>query len=298
MTRALPGFVVAALLQQAPQPPPSFRAGVELVQVDVVVVDDQGRPVRGLTQSDFTLLDRGRPQPIAAFEEVAHAFAASTPETMPASFPRDVADNSTDQSERLIVLALDDLVPNDRLDDIKRLARRVVEALGRGASLALVSSSSERQVEVTDNHAAILEQIGRISERTSRAPRVARTTSVETARLCQFHMFERAARIMAAEDQRRKAILYISPFCAGDLGDALKAAEVGGQETQFGAVRMIEALRRAIVDARGEQVKAIRGSRIDATLGFDEVPAGAYRLVVRAWDGTRTATGETGIVVR
>jgi Ca-activated chloride channel family protein len=45
--------IVAALAAQAP-----FRAGVELVRVDVSVMRD-GRPVRGLTAQNFSIQDRG-----------------------------------------------------------------------------------------------------------------------------------------------------------------------------------------------------------------------------------------------
>ncbi|HEX6464662.1 MAG TPA: hypothetical protein VFZ98_09425, partial [Vicinamibacterales bacterium] len=43
---------------------PTFRSGVDLVQADVVVVDGDGYPVRGLKQSDFTILDRKKQQTI------------------------------------------------------------------------------------------------------------------------------------------------------------------------------------------------------------------------------------------
>ena len=56
------GCVVAALL--AMQPPPSvFRAGVELVQIDVSVMRGN-QPVQGLTSSNFALTDNGVAQQV------------------------------------------------------------------------------------------------------------------------------------------------------------------------------------------------------------------------------------------
>jgi Ca-activated chloride channel family protein len=43
--------------------PPTFRSGVELVQIDVSVIRD-GQPVRGLTSRDFSVTDNGVPQEI------------------------------------------------------------------------------------------------------------------------------------------------------------------------------------------------------------------------------------------
>ena len=36
---------------------------------DVTVTDKQGNPITGLTENDFRLLDNGKPQKLASFEE-------------------------------------------------------------------------------------------------------------------------------------------------------------------------------------------------------------------------------------
>ena len=49
---------------------PTFPAEIELVTVDAAVVDRSGRAIRGLTASDFTVLEDGRPQAISSFEAI------------------------------------------------------------------------------------------------------------------------------------------------------------------------------------------------------------------------------------
>ena len=59
--------------QQAPTepvPPVTFRAEVNYVEVDASVTDQQGRLVTDLGQTDFEVLEDGRPQKIAAFSLV------------------------------------------------------------------------------------------------------------------------------------------------------------------------------------------------------------------------------------
>jgi Ca-activated chloride channel homolog len=45
-----------------------FRASARLVQVPATVVDDRGRYISDLAQNDFTVVEEGKPQPLAAFE--------------------------------------------------------------------------------------------------------------------------------------------------------------------------------------------------------------------------------------
>ncbi len=55
-------------LAQEREAVPAFPTMAEAITVDVVVVDKDGRPVKGLEKTDFTLLEDGRPQAIVAFE--------------------------------------------------------------------------------------------------------------------------------------------------------------------------------------------------------------------------------------
>jgi VWFA-related protein len=50
-------------------PATTIRVNTRLVQFDVVVTDNQGRPVKDLKESDFTVLQDGQAQTVRAFEE-------------------------------------------------------------------------------------------------------------------------------------------------------------------------------------------------------------------------------------
>jgi VWFA-related protein len=71
---ALGSLLCAATLvapgQGQSQDPPTFAADVELVQIDVVVLDREGRPVTGLEEGDFEVVDEGRSREILTFEPV------------------------------------------------------------------------------------------------------------------------------------------------------------------------------------------------------------------------------------
>ena len=74
MTRVLGATGVAAALVVSlsgqsqdgkPQQPPVFRSGAHYVRVDAYPARD-GRPILGLTSTDFELLEDGKPQTIEA----------------------------------------------------------------------------------------------------------------------------------------------------------------------------------------------------------------------------------------
>ena len=62
---ALP--LACSLLVMAQSQPPVFKVDTNLQSIAVQVTDKQGNHVHGLTTSDFTLLEDGRPQTIAFF---------------------------------------------------------------------------------------------------------------------------------------------------------------------------------------------------------------------------------------
>jgi VWFA-related protein len=64
------GSLVAGATSQAPvqTPKATFKSGLDLVVVNVVVRDKDGKLVRGLTRDDFVVLEDGKPQTVSSFD--------------------------------------------------------------------------------------------------------------------------------------------------------------------------------------------------------------------------------------
>jgi hypothetical protein len=67
-----PAVLSGQLSAQAPGQGTVFRSGTQLVRVDAVVVDKDGKPVRGLTKDDFEILDKKTLRPVEALEEISY----------------------------------------------------------------------------------------------------------------------------------------------------------------------------------------------------------------------------------
>ncbi len=86
---------------------PTFAAGVEQVTVDTVVVDKKGKPVKSLTQANFSVFEDGKPQEIVSFESVE---LPDAPAAKPAAKPI-ISSNQRreDRTGRTFILVFDDI---------------------------------------------------------------------------------------------------------------------------------------------------------------------------------------------
>jgi VWFA-related protein len=130
--------------QQTSAPQPTFRTSVDVVQVDVSVLDKDRKPVRGLTASDFTILEDGKPRPAVAFVPVDLAEPETTPTAAPwvRDVASDVATNRVRPEGRLMVIMFDWSI---RVEDqilAQRIARAAVDQLGPDDLAAVVFSSA------------------------------------------------------------------------------------------------------------------------------------------------------------
>ena len=94
LTLALPASPAAlnAPFGQNPQPSttPTIQVYSRETIIDVLVTDDKGQPVRGLTRSDFTILEDDHPQPIRSF----HEFDKTTPPAPARTLPPNTFTNA------------------------------------------------------------------------------------------------------------------------------------------------------------------------------------------------------------
>jgi VWFA-related protein len=88
-----------------------FPSGVEQVTVDVVVVDRDGNPVKGLVAADFTVLEDGTRQEITSFEAIeGGTLPAPTPAAAEsATAPPAKAEKAPEAPARVFVIVFDDL---------------------------------------------------------------------------------------------------------------------------------------------------------------------------------------------
>lgn len=74
---ALAGFIVLAIVAAEAGQLPTFRAGVDLVMLNVTVTDGTDRPVGGLDSVDFAILEDGRPQQLSYFARATTGLSVS-----------------------------------------------------------------------------------------------------------------------------------------------------------------------------------------------------------------------------
>ncbi|HYE86707.1 MAG TPA: VWA domain-containing protein [Vicinamibacterales bacterium] len=145
---ALSGSQVSGQGQPASpqQPPITFRAEVNYVEVDARVLDRDGKFISGLTAADFQIFEDGKPQKVTAFslvnipvERVERPLFASKP------VERDVRTNLEAADGRIYVIVLDDLHTAPlRSQRIKLAARQFIERYVGANDLAAVVHTSGR----------------------------------------------------------------------------------------------------------------------------------------------------------
>jgi VWFA-related protein len=170
MTRATLALSLAAAVAAPPARAQQTVVGVEaeVVQLDAVVTDADGGPVRGLRLEDFQLLEDGKPQRLTHFTAAGGEVAFPDPAaTAPAAAAAPAG------APRRIVIVVDDLHIGLRaLEETRAALRRLLdEGTEPADEVALVTTSGGVVHQLTRDRAVVKAAVTRLSLReTSVAP--------------------------------------------------------------------------------------------------------------------------------
>lgn len=138
--------------------PPQFRAGIEIVRLDVSVLDRNRQPIRGLTPADFTILENGKPQPVVAFSAIDMADTVDTSSGWMREIASDVATNQLDVRRIIVILMDDGITESDpgTAKAAKQVARAVIEHLGPNDLAAVVFTFRGRSQNFTNDRRQLI----------------------------------------------------------------------------------------------------------------------------------------------
>jgi VWFA-related protein len=218
-----PAAPAAAEPQGQPQQPPvTFRAEVNYVEVDARVLDAKGAFIGGLGAKDFEVLEDGKPQQVTVFS-VVNLPVTRAPRPLFAARPiePDVATNLTGLDGRVYLIVLDDLhIAPQRTPIVKAAARQFIERyVGANDLVAVVHTSGRTDAgqEFTTNQRLLLGAVDRFMGRKLRSATLnridqeqrTRDTRQRGDRIDDIDDAERGYQARAALDSMRQLANYL-----------------------------------------------------------------------------------------
>ena len=167
----------AIALAQPPTPPatdppvvqgPTFKSGVDLIRLDVIVVGKDGSPVADLNSEDFEVKVGGKIRPVATSRFLSlQPRALDVPSGTSLASTRDYTGNDAGTTGRLFVLAVDhESLPSGAGRPVLESAAKLLGRLGPSDRVALVAVPQPGQrVEFTTDIEDVTRGLGRITGR-------------------------------------------------------------------------------------------------------------------------------------
>ena len=154
------GFSRAVVAQPPQTPQTTFKAAVEVTSLDATVVDNNGKPITGLTPADFTVRIDGTVRKVVSAEWISLATDARAAAAAPP--PEGYSTNESSSGGRLIVIAVDE--PNIRFGGARAISRAAnafidrlspsdriaVAGFGLGAPATVFTADRERVKRTID----------------------------------------------------------------------------------------------------------------------------------------------------
>jgi VWFA-related protein len=173
------------------QAPYTLQVNSRVVLTDVTVTDKQGNPVTGLTENDFRLLDNGKPQKLASFEEHRQQAAQLTEASAtPGRFSNDYLRHPPAQVNVLLF----DTTTIGIVDQMYlfQQMKQFVNNLPAGEPVAVFTRAGAVTIELasfTDDHATLLAAIGKAIPRLQR-PGAWMASDLDTLQQIAVYMYQ------------------------------------------------------------------------------------------------------------
>lgn len=222
--------------QQGAPPPPTFRAGINFVRVDVIVTDRKAQPVVDLAQTDFEVLEDGKPQSIEQFRLI-RIDGNPSPGDQPPREIRNAFDQEIEAARddiRLFIIFLDDYHTRvaSAIGIRDPLIRFIQAQLGPNDLIGVMYPLTPvADVSVTRNHAAVISAIQRFEGRKFRYdPRnefEERYAQYPTATVEQIRnqvvmgALRGLATRLGSMREGRKAVIYVSEGLTANVPDSM-----------------------------------------------------------------------------
>jgi VWFA-related protein len=189
--------------------------GIDVRQLDVVVLDKNGTPVNSLTADDFTILEDGKPQTIVALEEIVAPQPDPTAADWVRDVPPDVTTNDVPTDGRVIVIVMDDAVTRHPtlIEPAKRIGRQIVNRMGPADLAAVVYTlENQKSQDFTFDRRRLLAAIERFVPGFVEAdPEVAKASLLEAYfRQTTVRTIAKTAEYLRSIEGRRKTLFYVS----------------------------------------------------------------------------------------
>jgi VWFA-related protein len=275
-----------AFAQQTPSPtsPQTFRTDVDAVEIDVRAVDEQGRPVPGLTANDFEVFEDGRRQDVRVFTAVT---VPSVPRLRAATIVEpDTQSNREAFNGRVYVFVLDDLHTHPlRTQRVKAVVRHFLDRhFASNDRAAIVTTSGRRDTvqELTSSATALYRALDAFTGQQLRASTLERVEAYYRLRSTSDSMTDKdnkpvdvkdplgaerayqarralnslrdVARWLDSVPARRKALIFVSEGIDYDINDVINNAFASGLQADVREVLSAAARSNATiyaVDPRG-----------------------------------------------
>ena len=151
-----------AVAQDPPQqPPPSVRVAVDVVPVDVSIIGNDGKPVTGLTTTDFSVDVDGRQRRL-----VSAQYVSTISDGAPASPSQSMFSTNTVRGGRMILFVVDrgNIAPG-RGRQVTEAASRFLAKLTPADRVGLIAfPGAGPNIDFTSNHAIVQKALPGLTE--------------------------------------------------------------------------------------------------------------------------------------